>query len=89
MDTKRGEMSEKGTLTGVMSGKGTLTGVITYASTSEYPTYDGEVVADPDFNGIVLQTSNKVLKSNITVNPIRVERTTNLSGGLTVYIGGI
>lgn len=79
MDTMRGEMSAKDT----------LVGVVTYASTSEYPTYDGEVVAEPDFNGTVLQTSNKVLKSNITVNPIRVERTTNHSGGLTVYIGGI
>ena len=50
--------------------------------------YDGEYVVDPSFDEQTLLTRNKTLEDNVTVNPIMVSRTTNPSGGYTVYIGG-
>ena len=53
------------------------------------PTYTGQTTVDPDFNGTVLETAQKIMLSNITVNPIQVESVSNPTGGRTVYIGGI
>ena len=53
------------------------------------PTYQGQTVVDPDFNGTVLETAQKIVLSDITVNPIQVESVSNPAGGRTVYIGGI
>lgn len=51
--------------------------------------YTGEIVVNPDFVGTVLNTRQKLLTSDISVNPIQVEEVSNTSGGVTVYIGGI
>lgn len=51
--------------------------------------YTGETTVTPNFNSATLYTANKLLMDNITVNPIQVENVSNLSGGITVYIGGI
>ena len=53
------------------------------------PVYTGETTVNPDFVGKVLQTAQKTVTSNITVNPIQVESVSNPMGGRTVYIGGI
>lgn len=53
------------------------------------PIYDGETTIIPEFDSIVLETAHKLVTGDITVEPIQVERTSNLSGGVTVYIGGI
>ena len=53
------------------------------------PVYTGETTVNPDFIGKVLQTAQKTVISNITVNPIQVESVSNPTGGRTVYIGGI
>ena len=55
----------------------------------DLPVYTGATVIDPDFVGTTLPTANKVLVSNVTVNPIQVESVSNPAGGRTVYIGGI
>ena len=51
--------------------------------------YTGAYIIDPDFGGQVLQTRQKYMTDNVTVNPIQVESVSNTSGGRTVYIGGI
>lgn len=51
--------------------------------------YDGEYEIKPTFEAQILPTKAKVLTDDITVNAIEVSRTTNLSGGKTVYIGGL
>ena len=51
--------------------------------------YTGSYTIDPDFEGQVLQTRQKYMTDNVTVNPIQVESVSNISGGRTVYIGGI
>ena len=53
------------------------------------PVYTGETTVNPDFTGTVLQTAQKIVTNNITVNPIQVESVSNPMGGRTVYIGGI
>ena len=53
------------------------------------PTYTGQTTVDPDFEGTVLETAQKIVLTDITVNPIQVESVSNPMGGRTVYIGGI
>ncbi len=50
--------------------------------------YDGEYIVDPSFEQQILETKNKTMEDDVTVNAIMVSRTTNTSGGYTVYIGG-
>lgn len=63
-------------------------GVFSIIQTSDYPFYDGVTDVDPTFDQQILDTSNKTLKDDIEVHPIAVSKTTNVSGGNTVYIGG-
>lgn len=51
--------------------------------------YTGSYIIDPDFEGQVLQTRQKYMIDNVTINPIQVESVSNIKGGRTVYIGGI
>ena len=51
--------------------------------------YNGPYVVSPRTDGeVVLDTANKTLVDDITVEMIRYIETSNLSGGNTVYIGG-
>lgn len=50
--------------------------------------YTGQYVVDPEFKLISLPTKNRLLTENVSVKPIEVQRVTNQSGGITVYIGG-
>lgn len=52
-------------------------------------TYTGEYDIDPDFAQQVLETRNKLMADNVTVEPIEVQRVSNAAGGRTVYIGGL
>lgn len=49
--------------------------------------YTGDYVVDPTFTPVVLETNNKVMTDDVTVNPILVSQVSNPSGGYTVYIG--
>ena len=51
-------------------------------------TYTGEYNIIPDFSDQVLETKNKVLTDNVTIERIAVSKVSNLSGGNTVFIGG-
>ena len=64
-------------------------GIITKVVEHDLPVYTGGTNIDPDFDGTVLMTAQKVVNQNITVNPIQVESVSNIQGGRTVYIGGI
>jgi hypothetical protein len=64
-------------------------GVITKVTEYDVPSYTGQVVVNPKFEPVILQTAGKVMNQNVTVNAIEVQEMSNTSGGLTVYIGGI
>lgn len=51
--------------------------------------YDGPYTVTPDFETQELATKDRLLKDNVTVNPIAVARVENPSGGKTIFIGGI
>ena len=51
--------------------------------------YDGPYTVTPDFETQELDTKDKILKDNVTVDPIAVARVENPSGGKTIFIGGI
>lgn len=64
-------------------------GIVTKVTEYDTPTYAGETVVNPKFVPIVLETAGKVMPQNVTVKSIEVQITSNTSGGITVYIGGI
>ena len=51
--------------------------------------YDGPYTVMPSFETQELATKDKLLKDNVTVDPIAVVRVENPSGGKTIFIGGI
>lgn len=52
-----------------------------------YAEYEGPYIATPKFRIQTLQTNDKHMNDDITIEAIEVSRTTNPSGGKTVYIG--
>ena len=56
-------------------------------SEGRLPYYLGEYVVDPRKVEQILETKNKSMRDDVTVNPIFYAETTNLSGGLTAVIG--
>lgn len=51
--------------------------------------YTGLYTVVPNFEIQELDTKDKLLRDNITVDPIEVSRVSNPAGGKTIYIGGI
>ena len=50
--------------------------------------YEGEYIVEPTFSVQTLETAGKKMTDDLTVNRIAVNSVENLSGGLTVTIGG-
>ena len=51
--------------------------------------YDGPYTVTPNFETQELATKDRLLKDNVTVDPIVVARVENPAGGKTIFIGGI
>lgn len=51
--------------------------------------YDGPYTVTPDFETQELATKDRLLKDNVTVDPIAIARVENPAGGKTIFIGGI
>lgn len=59
-------------------------------STTPYPVYDGPYNVEPRFfTGHTLETRNKAMTDNVTVEPIRIYEVSNPAGGITVTIGSV
>ena len=56
---------------------------------SDIEVYDGAYTVDPDFERHVLGTKSKLMRDDVTIEPIEVQRVSNMAGGRTVYIGGL
>lgn len=82
-------LSESNGLTFYLSDGDELEFSLCVPSYSNVDAYTGETVVCPDFVGRTLETAHKFLAEDIKVSPIQVENVSNLSGGITVYIGGI
>ena len=53
------------------------------------PAYTGAYDVDPKFEAQKLATNGKKMLDDVTVEAIEVQRVSNTSGGITVYIGGL
>lgn len=51
--------------------------------------YIGEYDVTPKFEQTILETKDKTMTDDVTVRAIPVSRTSNPSGGKTIYIGEI
>lgn len=51
--------------------------------------YTGSYVVEPDWEEQTLNTRNKIMHDNVTVEGIYLASVQNPSGGNTVYIGGV
>lgn len=84
-----GQLSNVGYISGSLSSANTLIGALTIPTYVDVDTYDGSYEVEPKFEGQTLETKNKTLTDDISVKAIEVQSVSNLSGGRTVYIGGI
>lgn len=78
-----------GDLTGMVECSGQLDGVISLPDLTPpiYPTYDGEYSVTPRFAEQKLETKDKLMADDVTVEVIPAHEVTNPAGGLTVTIG--
>ena len=59
-------------------------------SSTPYPEYEGPYNVEPRlFTGHILETKNKAMADDVTVNPIRIYEVSNPYGGLTMTIGSV
>ena len=85
----RGKIDQKSTVSGNIHPKSSISGKIGSPEQVPFPYYDGEYNIMPDWDDITLETEQKSMAENVTVQKIPYHETTNLSGGITVTIGGI
>ena len=82
-----GFLSSEGGIVGNLSAEGNLQGTISYPTSVVVDVYTGAYIVDPNFVDQTLETQDKLMEDDVTINAIKVTRTSNLSGGLTVVIG--
>lgn len=75
-------------IVGQLASAGSISGSISRAPVKEV-VYPGPYTINPEFEDQVLDTSQKMMTDDVTVKAIAVSRTSNPSGGITVYIGGL
>lgn len=84
-DVLTGNIAPPVILFGKMKKKENLTASLSTASDHEM--YKGEYVVDAKaHSSVILPTKNKAMAEDVTVNKVRLAQTSNLSGGVTVYI---
>lgn len=85
----QGQLSETDYISGSLSSNDLIVGVLTIPTYVDVGVYSGDYEVNPTFESQTLETKNKTLTDDILVNAIEVQSVSNLSGGRTVYIGGI
>ena len=75
-------------LKGRISGQGSLKGRVVYAQTKPLPWYEGEYELTPIWEDVTLETKQKSMSNNVTMQAIPYAEVDNPSGGVTVIIGG-
>ena len=80
-----GKVSQAVELVGAVNTDETLNGEVHVYG--DAPVYDGKYAVTPKMEEQTLQTAMKMLRDNVKVKPIPIQRTSNEFGGTTVYIG--
>lgn len=74
-------------LTGYLSCKGGLRGTLSFVTAIGYAVYDGDYTVVPSAStSKTLETSQLLMAKDVVVTKVPYSETSNLSGGLTVYI---
>ena len=76
-------------LHGTLEARGQLTGTLTLPNLTPpvHPSYDGPYEVTPRFYEQKLETKEKLMTDDVTVDVIPVHEVTNPAGGITVTIG--
>jgi hypothetical protein len=84
-----GTLQERQKITGQIQINNALNGIVQIPNLSPpiHPTYDGEYSITPRFYEQKLETKEKLMTDDVTVDVIPVHEVTNPAGGITVTIG--
>ena len=84
----KGSISVESTLSGKILSDSSLSGSVSVPTFGAQEVYYGEYEIIPDVNGSqTLATAKKYLTDDIIIKEVPYSETTNISNGLTVYIG--
>lgn len=72
---------------GRIDAKGRMSGKVKSAETKPLPWYEGEYVITPKFTEQVLETKQRSLSDNVTVEKITTLEVDNEAGGVTYIFG--
>lgn len=88
MNKVGGRIAAVGSLNGDMTAKGRMSGKVKSAETKPLPYYEGEYELTPIWEDVTLETKQKSMSDNVTMQAIPYAEVDNPSGGVTVIIGG-
>jgi hypothetical protein len=74
-------------ISGSITGKGRISGTIGTAKTKPLPYYEGEYVITPTFEDQVLETKQRSMSDDVTVEKITTLEVDNDAGGVTYIFG--
>lgn len=74
-------------ISGSITGKGRIAGTIETAKTKPLPWYEGEYVITPKFTEQVLETKQRSMSDDVTVEKITTLEVDNEAGGVTYIFG--
>lgn len=74
-------------ITARVSPRGNVSGKVKTAETKPLPWYEGEYVITPKFTEQVLETKQRSLSDNVTVEKITTLEVDNEAGGVTYIFG--
>jgi hypothetical protein len=72
---------------GTIAAKGKMIGKVKTAETKPLPYYEGEYVITPKFTDQVLETKQKSMSDDVTVEKITTLEVDNEAGGVTYIFG--
>lgn len=84
----KGKISPRTSIKGKLRESKKLDGYIDYAKTKPLPYYEGAYEVEPVWEDIILETKQKSMQENVTMQAIPYAEVDNLAGGKTVIIGG-
>lgn len=81
--------SDNKKMSGSLSPSGKIAGQVNVPERNDADVYTGDYIIDPRFETQTLQTKNKWMHEDVTINEIAVSSVQNPQGGNTVWIGVI
>lgn len=87
-DIIKGRIFSGGTLRGKLDNNAEVNGYIDHAKTKPLPWYEGDYELTPVWENVTIETKQKSMQEDVTMQAIPYAEVDNLAGGKTVIIGG-